>query len=116
MKNIVVGTDFSKGSYVALEIATMIANVLVADIELIWVCKEKNLFSSEQTESVRHLAEEKLQNLAEKTEEILFPETSEKAKEEIVDSRRESCSRNFERGRGLECLDDSHRHQRCIGI
>ncbi len=71
MKNIVVGTDFSKGSYVALEIATIIANVLVADIELIWVCKEKNLFSSEQTESVRHLAEEKLQNLAEEYQKML---------------------------------------------
>ena len=63
MKHIVVGTDFSKGSYVALEIATMVANALVADIELIWVCKEKNLFSNEQTESVRNLASDKLQSL-----------------------------------------------------
>ncbi|MBO4740151.1 MAG: universal stress protein [Bacteroidales bacterium] len=63
-KNIIVGTDFSKGSYVALDVATDIANKLIANIELIWVCKEKNLFSDEQTESLRGLAMEKLSTLA----------------------------------------------------
>lgn len=71
MRNIIVGTDFSKGSYVALEIATIVANALVADIELIWVCKEKNLFSNEQTESVRNLASEKLQSLADEYQKLL---------------------------------------------
>lgn len=64
-KTIIVGTDFSQGSYVALDVATDIANKLVANIELIWVCKEKNLFSDEQTKALRGLAMEKLQSLAE---------------------------------------------------
>lgn len=64
-KTIIVGTDFSQGSYVALDVATDIANKLVANIELIWVCKEKNLFSDEQTKSLRGLAMEKLASLAE---------------------------------------------------
>ena len=37
MNSIVVGTDFSKGSLVALEIATHIANKLKVDISLMWV-------------------------------------------------------------------------------
>ena len=64
-KTIIVGTDFSQGSYVALDVATDIANKLNANIELIWVCKEKNLFSDEQTKALRGLAMEKLQSLAE---------------------------------------------------
>lgn len=63
-KTILVGTDFSKGSYVALDVATDIANKLLANIELIWVCKEKNMFSDEQTESLRELAKEKLASLS----------------------------------------------------
>ncbi len=62
-KTIIVGTDFSKGSIVALEVAIDIANKLDANIQLVWVCKEKNLFSTEQTNSIRHLAMEKLENL-----------------------------------------------------
>ena len=61
----IVGTDFSQGSYVALDVATDIANRLNANIELIWVCKEKNLFSDEQTKSLRVLAMDKLNALAE---------------------------------------------------
>mgnify|MGYP002624050829 CR=1 FL=1 len=63
-KHILVGTDFSQGSYVALDVAVDIANRLNANIELIWVCKEKNLFSDEQTKSIRNLAMEKLHSLA----------------------------------------------------
>lgn len=63
MKSIIVGTDFSKGSYVALEIAVDIANQLHTGIKLLWIKKEKNLLSGEQLESTTHLAEEKLQQL-----------------------------------------------------
>lgn len=63
MKSVIVGTDFSKGSYVALEIAVDIANKLQTDIRLLWIKKEKKLLSGEQMEMTEHLAEEKLQQL-----------------------------------------------------
>ncbi|MBQ7062363.1 MAG: universal stress protein [Bacteroidales bacterium] len=63
MKSIIVGTDFSKGSYVALEIAVDIANQLHTGIRLLWVKKEKKLLSGEQMEMTAHLAEEKLDAL-----------------------------------------------------
>lgn len=63
MKSVIVGTDFSKGSYVALEIAVDIANKLQTGIRLVWVKKEKKLSSNEQMEMTTHLAEEKLQQL-----------------------------------------------------
>ena len=66
MKSVIVGTDFSKGSYVALEVAVDIANQLGSDIKLLWVKKEKKLLSGEQMEMTAHLAEEKLQQLCEK--------------------------------------------------
>ena len=66
MKSVIVGTDFSKGSYVALEIAVDIANQLKCGIKLLWVKKEKKLLSGEQMEMTAHLAEEKLQQLCEK--------------------------------------------------
>ena len=65
MKSVIVGTDFSKGSYVALEIAVDIANQLKTGIRLLWVKKEKKLLSGEQMEMTEHLAEEKLQQLCE---------------------------------------------------
>ena len=66
MKSVIVGTDFSKGSYVALEIAVDIANQLKTGIRLLWIKKEKKLLSGEQMEMTSHLAEEKLQQLCEK--------------------------------------------------
>ncbi len=65
MKSVIVGTDFSKGSYVALEIAVDIANQLRTGIKLIWVKKEKKLLSGDQMEATEHLAEDKLQSLCE---------------------------------------------------
>ena len=47
MKPIIVGTDFSEGSYVALELAVDVANRLQSDIILIWARREKLLFSNE---------------------------------------------------------------------
>ena len=35
-RTIIVGTDFSKGSYVALELAVDIANKMKADIQMLW--------------------------------------------------------------------------------
>ena len=66
MKSVIVGTDFSKGSYVALEIAVDIANQLKTGIKLLWVKQEKKLLSSDQMELTAHLAEEKLAQLCEK--------------------------------------------------
>ena len=66
MKSVIVGTDFSKGSYVALEIAVDIANKLQTNIRLLWIKKEKKLLSGEQLETTEHLAEEKLQQLCDK--------------------------------------------------
>ena len=47
-KTIIVGTDFSKGSYVALELAVDIAKKIHADIQLMWVCREKMLYTDDQ--------------------------------------------------------------------
>ena len=66
MKPVIVGTDFSKGSYVALEIAVDIANQFKTGIKLLWVKKEKKLLSNDQMELTAHLAEEKLQQLCSK--------------------------------------------------
>ncbi len=63
MKSIIVGTDFSKGSYTALELAIDIANKVKCGIKLIWVKKEKNLLSGEQIASTELLAKDKLQEL-----------------------------------------------------
>jgi nucleotide-binding universal stress UspA family protein len=66
LRTIIVGTDFSKGSYVALELAVDIANRIHANIHLVWVCKEKLLFSDDQNRSVLNLANGKLNELVEK--------------------------------------------------
>ena len=63
MKSIIVGTDFSKGSYVALEVAVDIANKMGTDIKLVWVRKEKKLVSNEQMDEAERLAEDKMQQL-----------------------------------------------------
>ena len=66
MKSIIVGTDFSEGSYVALEIATDIARALQVGIKLIWVQQERMLVGDEEREMLRRLAEEKMQRLCDK--------------------------------------------------
>lgn len=66
MKPIIVGTDFSEGSYVALELAIDVANRFQSDIILIWARREKMLFSNEQLDTMTHLAEDKLKSLCEK--------------------------------------------------
>ncbi|MBR5778360.1 MAG: universal stress protein [Bacteroidales bacterium] len=65
-RTIIVGTDFSKGSYVALELAVDIANKIHADIQLMWVCREKLLYTDDQNNYVRNLATQKLEDLCEK--------------------------------------------------
>lgn len=66
MKSIVVGTDFSEGSYVALELAVDVANRLGCGILLVWVKREKMLFTSEQLDMMTNLAKDKLQMLCDK--------------------------------------------------
>ena len=63
MRSIVVGTDFSKGSYVALELAVDIANKLECGVKVVWAKREKLLFDEEQLTVMTHLAEEKLKML-----------------------------------------------------
>lgn len=63
MKPIIVGTDFSKGSLVALEIAVDMCSRTGLDLKLVWVKKNRILASSEQSEITRHLAEDRLQSL-----------------------------------------------------
>jgi nucleotide-binding universal stress UspA family protein len=71
MKSIIVGTDFSKGSYVALELAVDIANKLECGIKIIWAKREKLLFDEEQLTIMTHLAEEKLEQLCEQHRPML---------------------------------------------
>ncbi len=66
MKPIIVGTDFSEGSYVALELAIDVANRFQSDIILIWARREKLLFDTEQLNIMKNLAEDKLQALCDK--------------------------------------------------
>ena len=70
-KTIIVGTDFSKGSYVALELAVDIANKMKADIQLVWVCREKMLYTDDQNNYVRNLALQKMDDLCKKWQENL---------------------------------------------
>lgn len=65
MRSIIVGTDFSKGSYVALELATDIANKINCDIKIVWAKREKLLMDEEQQTVMTLLAEEKLKQLCE---------------------------------------------------
>lgn len=66
MRSIIVGTDFSEGSYIALELAVDIANRMECSIEVIWVKRQKRLMDDEQVDMLAHLAEEKLVGLCEK--------------------------------------------------
>lgn len=71
MSSIIVGTDFSKGSFVALEVAVDIARALHVDISLIWVQQERMLSSEEEKATLARLAENKLQELCEQHREAL---------------------------------------------
>lgn len=66
MKSLIVGTDFSEGSYVALELAIDIANRMHTGITLVWVKREKKLFTGEQIDMMTHLATDKLKDLCKK--------------------------------------------------
>lgn len=66
MKSIVVGTDFSEGSYIALELAVDIANRMRCGVLLVWVKREKLLFNGEQLDMMTSLAKDKLEELCEK--------------------------------------------------
>ncbi len=66
MKSIIVGTDFSEGSYVALELAVDVANRMACGITVVWVKREKMLFSNDQLELMTNLAKDKLQTLCDK--------------------------------------------------
>ena len=57
MRSIIVGTDFSKGSLVALEIATKIANTLKTDIIVMWVKQPRGLIIQSNDEELRNLAD-----------------------------------------------------------
>lgn len=71
MKSIIVGTDFSEGSYVALELAVDIANRMHTGIMLVWVKREKMLFTGEQLDMMTSLAKDKLQDLCDKHQAAL---------------------------------------------
>ena len=66
MKSIIVGTDFSKGSLVALEIAIKIANTLQKDLILMYVKPPKGLIIQSNDEQIHLLAEQRLQEICEK--------------------------------------------------
>lgn len=66
MKPIIVGTDFSEGSKIALELAVDVANRMQTDIQLVWVRREKKLFSGNDLETMSNLAKDKLQELCDK--------------------------------------------------
>ena len=63
MKSIIVGTDFSQGSFVALELAVDIANKLNCGIKIIWAKQDGMLVDSEMLTTMTRLAEEKLKDL-----------------------------------------------------
>ena len=71
MKSIIVGTDFSEGSYVALELAVDVANRIGCDITLIWVKREKLLFTGDQVDMMTNLAKDKLQALCNKYQKAM---------------------------------------------
>ena len=82
-RDVLVGTDFSKGSYVALEIAVDIANKLNTGIHLIWVKKEKLLTSNEQIAQTASLAKSKLEELC----QLHQPHLKERLHWDILDGK-----------------------------
>lgn len=73
MRSIIVGTDFSEGSFVALAVAVDIARALKTNIKLVWVQKERMLASDEERETMKRLSIEKLQHLCEQYRDQLAP-------------------------------------------
>ena len=71
MKPIIVGTDFSEGSYLALELAIDVANRFQSDILLIWARREKLLFNDEQLDVMTNLAQDKLKMLCDKYQPLM---------------------------------------------
>ena len=71
MKSIIVGTDFSDGSYVALELAVDVANRMGCGIILVWVKREKKLLADDQLDVMTNLAKDKLNSLCEKHRDAL---------------------------------------------
>lgn len=71
MKSLIVGTDFSEGSYVALELAVDIANRMRCGIKLVWVRREKMLFTGEQLDMLTNLAQDKMKSLCDKYSPLL---------------------------------------------
>jgi nucleotide-binding universal stress UspA family protein len=71
MKPIIVGTDFSEGSYMALELAIDVANRFQSDILLIWARREKLLFNDEQLDVMTNLAQDKLKMLCDKYQPLM---------------------------------------------
>ncbi len=71
MRSIIVGTDFSEGSYVALELAIDIANRMECDLQVIWVRRPKRLMDDDQVDMLSKLAEEKLVSLCEKYQPMM---------------------------------------------
>lgn len=65
MRSIIVGTDFSRGSEIALGFATDIAQQMKCDILLVWVKKPKKLLSNELLDMTTRLAEDKLKQYCE---------------------------------------------------
>lgn len=77
MKSILVGTDFSNGSLIALDIAVDMCRRTGLNLKIVWVKKNKILASSEQLETTTHLAEDKLKSLCEKYQPQLTKSTIE---------------------------------------
>lgn len=73
MKSIIVGTDFSDGSLVAMEIAVDIAKALQCDIELVWVQQERILASDDEQATMRRLADSRMEEMCNKYKEDLKP-------------------------------------------
>lgn len=63
MRPIIVGVDFSKGSYVAIDLAINIANKINKNITLVWVRREKKLMDDDEINTMSSLAESKLKDL-----------------------------------------------------
>ena len=63
MRSIIVGTDFSKGSLVALEIAIEMSNVLKTDICLMWVQQPNGLLGLNYDKQTETLARQRLEEI-----------------------------------------------------
>lgn len=71
MRPIIVGTDFSQGSYIAIELAIDVANKLETDIKLLWAKREKLLIDEDYQKTMIRLAESKLEELCNKYQPLL---------------------------------------------